>query len=360
MANIFISHRHDDAELASVVKGALLRLSIPQSSIFMSSDAKTGVKPGSKIDEKIWKRIRNTDLFLFIYTLPEENWSYCTYELGLVIGKDTKETNVVVLSLCGHSPKMLSGKKHIDLRSDTAIREFVRLLHADGKFLIPDKKTKNKSNLLKILMKTDQTVMDSRADNLIKELKRFLPSQKTKTTNRLKSLTLSVPGSCCMKIRDKKYNEKTLKIVKSEVLLTESSDIQTLNMFGISEHTEGAKLATLLSKWKKARAKVSGRKVRKSEERWVADFVKDIIAAVSASTPTPSDNWFRGAEKDNKNFYFQPLIARSHRNRDGSVDLDVYIYKYKKVKRHKKKQIATAKSDTISKKTEAQQKVKTS
>lgn len=75
---IFISHRHSDAELASLVKRELEALS--HFTCWVSGE---DISPGSDWTDAILEALEESHLLLLLFTEPEMAWDWCLYEAGL-------------------------------------------------------------------------------------------------------------------------------------------------------------------------------------------------------------------------------------------------------------------------------------
>ncbi|MGD2098666.1 MAG: TIR domain-containing protein [Desulfobacterales bacterium] len=77
--NIFISHRLEDSNIASAVSGTLNQFGNKKLTPFVCA-----YTPGGR-DWRDWieKKIIDSDIMLFLYTVKNSDWSWCFYEIGL-------------------------------------------------------------------------------------------------------------------------------------------------------------------------------------------------------------------------------------------------------------------------------------
>lgn len=332
MASVFISHRHADYEIAFHVKTLMEDLNIPTDSIFMSSEARNGVQPGEPIPDGIINQIQKTDIFLLIYTFRGEEWSYCTYELGLAVASDTKATTVVVMTLSGELPDMVKHTKAIDLRKEEEIREFVRLCCEEQDFLIRDETSRaEQQGLLEVLRNMAQNAREQRSERLHKELVPYFEriQQPSSIKHRMDYIALSV-SPALIELAGVEEDQSTIseRFLK-EVAAHPSSDNHAFKVFGFANYTEGLTLNRLFENWEEDRRTSLGRELRSVETAWMEDVVSDVCRAVKGLNSKPSTNWFTGAEDEGEENNLQLLTVQRKRETDGSILLGVYVYRYR-------------------------------
>jgi hypothetical protein len=99
--DIFISHRHEDADVGSFIKEGLVSLSDGKLTIFVAEDISGGAVWRQQIEDAL-ERARY--LFL-IYRDPSEDWSWCFYEVGYfqaLIAKDPSRRSIASGRLTPH------------------------------------------------------------------------------------------------------------------------------------------------------------------------------------------------------------------------------------------------------------------
>ena len=72
----FLSHKAKDVELAKIVKKAILRV-IPIQ-VFISEE----IRKAEDFRHEIIATLDRADCFVFIFTDPSDDWSWCFYEVG--------------------------------------------------------------------------------------------------------------------------------------------------------------------------------------------------------------------------------------------------------------------------------------
>lgn len=95
---IFISHKHEDAELASTVKDQLEKL-IPRGSrdkpitCFVSGE---DIVSATDWNRKIKSEMARSHLLLLLFTNSNRNWDWCLYETGLFAKFDAEDVHSIV------------------------------------------------------------------------------------------------------------------------------------------------------------------------------------------------------------------------------------------------------------------------
>ena len=127
---VFISHKHDDHELAVEVKKALEGLAPPKLvDCFVSG---IDITAGMDWRRKIRSVLARSHLLLLLFTTPSKNWDWCLYETGLYTRFDKAEKNEVGSVVCLFNPGQASPSPIADLQGVPAetekVRDFLTLL----------------------------------------------------------------------------------------------------------------------------------------------------------------------------------------------------------------------------------------
>ncbi len=90
---VFISHKHSDGELASVVKEELERLLPGRIEGWVSGE---DLVVGGDWNRAIKRRLADSHLLVLLYTRPPDRWEWCLYETGLFTRFDKADVTGVV------------------------------------------------------------------------------------------------------------------------------------------------------------------------------------------------------------------------------------------------------------------------
>ena len=102
---VFISHKHSDAEIAQALASAIRKWTGAGVRIFLSS---SGIdqrpEAGRRLNEQLQKALAESDLLILVYTTADLDWSYCLWECGVAMSPNSPETRIVVLQCGDESP----------------------------------------------------------------------------------------------------------------------------------------------------------------------------------------------------------------------------------------------------------------
>lgn len=99
MTNVFLSHKHEYAAQAHALARTLSKI-VPSADIFCAEDTETG---------KDWREgingaLKSAKCFVFLYTDPALNWSWCFYEAGLFVNTGRPVSCLHPLAVAPPSP----------------------------------------------------------------------------------------------------------------------------------------------------------------------------------------------------------------------------------------------------------------
>jgi TIR domain len=90
---IFVSHKHEDHELAMTVRAALQRLGDGKIECFVSG---VDISAGADWNRQIKARLAQSHLLVLLFTSPSQNWDWCLYEAGLFTRFDVEDVSAIV------------------------------------------------------------------------------------------------------------------------------------------------------------------------------------------------------------------------------------------------------------------------
>lgn len=135
--NIFISHRLEDSNIASAVSGVLRLLGNNKLEPFVCA-----YTPGGR-DWRDWieKKIIDSDIMLFLYTVKNSDWSWCLYEIGLFKRPGVPDTPPII---CIRNPSIKDLPSPIEKyqaydATEDGIKKFLEDLLFNGKLTNKDR-----------------------------------------------------------------------------------------------------------------------------------------------------------------------------------------------------------------------------
>jgi TIR domain len=93
---IFISHKHEDHELAVAVRDALQRLTRDADRKIVCFVSGTDITAGHDWDRQIRRELAHSHLLVLLFTNPSRNWDWCLFETGLYTRFDADDAHAVV------------------------------------------------------------------------------------------------------------------------------------------------------------------------------------------------------------------------------------------------------------------------
>ena len=330
---VFVSHRHKDKALANVISHALQDWGISTSNILQASHPETGFTSGSDITDEVTKKAREADLFVLIYSQPNEDWWWCSFELGIATSSDTKPTSVVVFHIGERLPKVVGGSIQINLKSLDDVFHFTRDFHRKPEFRIPDAATRAASSdqFHSLDDASDETIR-RRAEALFVELDEHALETHEQDIHRWNYMLMSLNSETVKEIRDSKEKRNNMLDLYLERLLQEieirrGSQDSALKKFGYQDFEEGIRLEKLVDRW--ANSYEEEYENSPVSRNWIDDLCSDIIRAIRNIPATRTFNYFRSVSEHDKNFY-RPAVIKVRKLIDRSMEFDVYLYRVDK------------------------------
>jgi hypothetical protein len=133
---IFISHKHSDRAIATVVRSFITEVSNGNVRVFQSSDAEgLGPRVARHLVTELRDALWEAGMVILIYTTPDKDWGYCMWECGVAMRPDSPDTNITVLQCGDWTPDVFDGQVHVNARQKTSVERFVRQFMTDPNFL---------------------------------------------------------------------------------------------------------------------------------------------------------------------------------------------------------------------------------
>ncbi len=132
---LFISHRHDDREIADLIRNFVTYLGGNEVVVYQtsSSDAQAP-KIGRNVNHELMKALWKTDVLVLIYTRQDRDWDYCMWECGVATHSASEDTNVIVLQCGRQLPRVFADQVAVDVRDPEKLRRFVNAFLTDPDF----------------------------------------------------------------------------------------------------------------------------------------------------------------------------------------------------------------------------------
>lgn len=326
LLSIFISHRHDDAAIATIVSEEFEKWRLTRR-VFQSSRKTSGLNFGDKIQLELATKLRMVDFFFLIYTSDDEDWTYPAWEHGVATGANGKETRIVVLQCGEDQPKFGGDTRYLRIEPDD-IAKFVRDMHKSAEFLVPDEATRAaEKKLLDDLAETKDSEIDAHATRLYERLQPFAAMVRPATDHRWQFLQLGLEAEQVSEIEAMGTDEEEewrSRIADAASVLAVGQRTP-LHHFDMTGDGVGESLADIFERWAEGMRALDGS--APPDTAWCDRLVADIYLAIKRRNPQVSYARFRSLADHDLERHFRPLLLRADTYRDGSMSYDVYFYR---------------------------------
>lgn len=330
---IFISHRFQDASIADALRKQLLGFSIPEKNIFQAGTNRSGLMPGQHINSEIMEVIRDTDLFLLVFTELDEDWSYCMWELGLATGRDTKPTSVVVFRCAESLPHVRAENLAVDVRDPKSVANFVHNLHRNHEFVAPNEQSREAArDFLKVLEETSTETIEERSKKFYSVMMDALPNGEPKEIERVEYIEFVLEYDTVTKLKmlwkqDEPGAQREIQdLVERECVMSIKSSNNAAKRFGLASGKSQASLGNLLSSWRRQYRETRGvSEISEWDLAWTNRLIDDIARATNGSVSQPTSKTMASIELPETRY--MPVVVRSREKRDGRCEFDMYLFR---------------------------------
>jgi hypothetical protein len=143
---LFISHKHVDHELATVVAKFVKNHTGAQVRIHVSSDPDyAGPPAGRVLNQTLRETLWQTEALILVYTSADQSWSYCMWECGVATNAASPDTNIYVLQCGDESPPVYDGSLNVRASEVKSIRRFIDQMFRQPSFFPGREKLTNYS-----------------------------------------------------------------------------------------------------------------------------------------------------------------------------------------------------------------------
>jgi hypothetical protein len=134
--SIFISHRHEDARIADILRESIRDWGDGEIEVYQSSSPHQAPAPGSDLSTILADQLTQANVVLLVYTTEDKDWTYCMYECGLAINPRQNDTRVVVFGICGQFPAPLAHTVAVDVMNEASVTNFLKHLFKGEDFFL--------------------------------------------------------------------------------------------------------------------------------------------------------------------------------------------------------------------------------
>jgi hypothetical protein len=310
---VFISHRHADEKIASVLNDHLQRWQLGKDLIFQSSNAQGGPGLGGNLNQELLKALREARLLLLVYTIADGDWSYCMWECGVATNKETP-TRISIFRLTDDVPQVFRDLVSVSAQSRTDIESFVHRFFRERGWVRDGSFNDEPS----------ERILNDYAENLYLDLQKHSPKPQPKpeVRRRWDMLTLRFDASIAQEILKSdeihgKPSTQTIRLVQENGKVVKDFG-EALKHFGWDSRVRDLTLAHLVQRWCKKRDAENA-----CAMDWVDELCAELIRALAKRPAEPACALMLGP----RDSWFYPVVASQRIESDGTVEFDIHMYR---------------------------------
>lgn len=311
---VFISHKHADRAIASVLRGFIKEQTVGKTPVFQSSDP-TAVTPrvGRDLNADLRSALWDAGAVLLVYTSPDQDWGYCMWECGVATVPDSPDTRIVLLQCGDTAPSLFDGQLLVNARDRISVATFVTQFMTQPDFL------PRSGEPLTGYHKESKEVAQA-AERLFTDLHAVLPEGTVADRAEHPFIQLQLPSVVAKSIADAPAENRS-SLARTAAMAEASvshSDADAAALFGLVELAPSTTLRFLADTWRAASPGHS--------DSWV-DGVADQVAR-AAQGQLPALRWTALASvRDGRQYV--PVLARVRKiPASALLQFDVYFYPF--------------------------------
>jgi hypothetical protein len=132
---LFISHKHTDSKIADVINDFVTIRSGGRVKVFQSSSPwAAGPHAGRNLNKQLKEALWQTNVFILIYTAPDQDWNYCMFECGVASHPQSPNTRVILFQCGTTRPSLFADQVNVNCRNLPDIQKFTDDLLTDPTF----------------------------------------------------------------------------------------------------------------------------------------------------------------------------------------------------------------------------------
>jgi hypothetical protein len=304
---LFISHKHADAKIASVVGHFITTGSAGGIEVFQSSSPyAANPKSGNTLKDDLVNALWKASALILVYTGSDHDWSYCMWEAGVALNPASPKTRIILFQCSGTKPPVFHDQVYVNVRNLADVQRFTNEFLTDPMF-IPSlgrpvtHLTPNGDNVATIAADFFQRLSDvlPKEDQIVAEWPAF------------PFLQLSLE-ECAIDKASSLSNQESLQFIQEKCVIN-AFDRYCGALFEMLEFTQDMSLKHLADRWSRLHPD--------SQSDWAEDLSRQIAAAARWEFPPPVSSWM----KDNGKTY-APILTRVRKMpAQGRIQFDIYF-----------------------------------
>ena len=331
---IFISHRHKEREIASIIHDALISWHFKDEDIYYSSEPiKTHTLSGDDLSASIAKAVNEVKLFILVYTMDEGNWDWVMHESGLAIDPSSDingeqpNTRIVIFQCFEDEPKILTPKLKVRI-DEESILNFVTGILTEDNFL-------NDEPVPRSDLRYRPDILRGYASKLYENLSEALSSrQRPRIQCRWDYFTVELDRNSIEEAKGSDNIEEKLNIISTESLVIGRYALG-LNHFGYSlsadteRHfsedrdlrNENIKLQNVFERWMES-SEYQGSEL----PNWALGILEEMKRTIDSKYAVPPKFLMKSISIFREDWFY-PVVNTVKKLSNGNMEFDIYMFR---------------------------------
>jgi hypothetical protein len=310
---IFISHKHSDRAVATVLRSFVSEQSSGKFRVFQSSDpSAAGPRIARQIRTELREALWEASAVILVYTSPDKDWGYCMWECGVATHPGSPDTRIIVFQCADSSPDLFAGQLHVDARENADIERFARQFMTDPEFL------PRRNEPVTGYPATDPRVTMA-ANKLFEDLKAVLPQGAAEEWPAHPFIQFHLSSTALKRISETEPTQRgnvAKQTVRNQATVGDADKVAE-SLFGMADFEPGLTLDRLFEIWRAAHPNDS--------DAWLDGLADQIGRAAQWQSPTLK--WIAMPASGER--LYAPVVTRVRKvPSTGVLEFDVYWYPF--------------------------------
>ncbi|WP_420129112.1 hypothetical protein [Longimicrobium sp.] len=314
----FISHKHADSRIASVIASFVRTRSGGRVEVFQSSSL-TAAAPriGRGLNQELMNALWRASTVALIYTSSDQDWDYCMWECGVAMDPESPDTRIIVLQCGASAPTIFADQVRVDPRKPADIHRLVKAFLTGTDFF------PGSPQPIAPGFSPDGAEVAEAAQELFDKLQPVLPPPDAEAVEDWPAwpyvqleLGYEQTNKICAAGRQER-TALTLRLLETECTVRKG-DREAQRLFGMAGFTGGMKFSELIDSWREGEVT--------PDSRWLEALARQIAPAARWKFPEPVWELMQGLDGD---AWYAPMLNWVTRRPSERVMLfDVYFQKF--------------------------------
>ena len=338
---IFISHRHQESHIASIIRAALILWHFCNEDIYCSSEPMNTSSPGEDLNRSIARAAYEAKLFILVYTISDGNWDWVMHESGLATDPrsfftgNEPNTRIVIFQCFDEYPQIFSPLLRVTI-DENSILNFVRSILTEDGFL-PGEDAPRPD------LRNDSSTLSQFARPLYQQLRQAISSitppslRRPRIQCRWDYFTVELDSNSIEQARGSDNRAKKLNLISTQSLVIGRYALG-LNHFGYnfnpdlerhfdedrSIRSENIRLQNLFEKWmKKSNYSDSN---DSNIPNWATGILEEMKRTIDLEYAEPPRFLMKSLYIFQEDWFY-PVVNTVRRLFNGNMEFDIYMFR---------------------------------